>query len=388
MKKLDLCAFWIEILMVLFFVACDDDGSTSARSLDQKINATDMKASSTDASVDQNNQNSPKDAQVDAHTDAFLDQSLTDFLMDSSLSNDLDLFDLGIVDLGGHLSLDAMLVDQQIIDQMSSPDPCMILSQDINGQTLRGQALAEQLFRTLVQAYRPLTVENDLGGNPNRYTTARKKMFSEVYAVRNPQSQVLEDECVYTNQVAPIVADRGEPASDRLNCEHVFPREWMEQDRTTILFSHQESDLNNLAPSNPYANSSRGNLPYDVVTDIDGASAQFAPSKRGLNASRDSRFEPQDETKGDLARVVLYFSVRWGIPLTSQSANHQAQEILKQWHHADPVDAFEIERNQKVKALQGTFNPFIECPSFVDEIDFSNYTWALSNTDVMNLPNP
>jgi endonuclease I len=85
---------------------------------------------------------------------------------------------------------------------------------------------------------------------------------------------------------------------------------------------------------------------------------------------------------------VLYFSVRWGIPLIPESANHQAQEILKQWHHADPVDAFELERNQKVKALQGTFNPFIECPSFVDQIDFSNYTWSLSNTDIMSLPSP
>lgn len=57
----------------------------------------------------------------------------------------------------------------------------------------------------------------------------------------------------------------------------------------------------------------------------------------------------------------------------------QDQYILKAWHYADPIDNFEISRNDFVDSLQGNRNPFIDNPNYVCYIDFSNMSY---------IPNP
>ena len=52
----------------------------------------------------------------------------------------------------------------------------------------------------LVQtAYQPIEVEPDQGGTPNRYTTARKLMFTEIERKRGPQREMVVENATNTN---------------------------------------------------------------------------------------------------------------------------------------------------------------------------------------------
>jgi len=70
------------------------------------------------------------------------------------------------------------------------------------------------------------------------------------------------------------------------NREHVWPQSLLgvSVENSTIGVG---SDLQNLKPANPSVNSSRGNKYYD-------------------NATTSVSYEPRDEVKGDLARILLY----------------------------------------------------------------------------------
>lgn len=43
-------------------------------------------------------------------------------------------------------------------------------------------------------------------------------------------------------------------------------------------------------------------------------------------------------------------------------------DMLIAWHNSDPVDQFEIERNEAIYGIQGNRNPFIDHPEYVDLI--------------------
>jgi len=42
--------------------------------------------------------------------------------------------------------------------------------------------------------------------------------------------------------------------------------------------------------------------------------------------------------------------------------------MFKQWHEEDPVDAFEMNRNQQIYNNQNNRNPYIDHPELVEEI--------------------
>lgn len=66
------------------------------------------------------------------------------------------------------------------------------------------------------------------------------------------------------------------------------------------------------------------------------------------------QFEPADRSKGDVARVFLYFHDRYAIPFTVAELNQ-----FKQWSAKDPVDAEERKYHDQVMALTKTCNPYI-----------------------------
>ncbi len=93
-------------------------------------------------------------------------------------------------------------------------------------------------------------------------------------------------------------------------------------------------------------------------------------------------FEPRDEVKGDVARMILYMAVRYngenGEPdleltesvfgNTDKQPIHGMKSTLLKWHKDDPVDEFERNRNDVVFSYQENRNPFIDYPEFVDKI--------------------
>ena len=136
------------------------------------------------------------------------------------------------------------------------------------------------------------------------------------------------------------------------NREHVWPQSLLgvSVDNGDINVG---SDLQNLKPANPSENSSRSNKYFDNVT-------------------TSSSYEPRDEVKGDVARILLYMWTKWDFlslvdsyPSTYQMA---MLTVLLQWHEIDPVDDFERNRNEVIYSYQKNRNPYIDYPEFVELI--------------------
>lgn len=145
------------------------------------------------------------------------------------------------------------------------------------------------------------------------------------------------------------------------NREHVWPQSLLgvSVDNNSV---NQGSDLHNLKPSNPAENSSRGNKFFDWSTDADS-------------------YLPRAEVRGDVARILFYMATSYDFlslvnrtPATYQMA---MLNVLLQWHEDDPVDDFEMNRNDVIYSYQHNRNPFIDHPEFVEKIWGTS---TLSNT--------
>lgn len=128
------------------------------------------------------------------------------------------------------------------------------------------------------------------------------------------------------------------------NKEHVWPQ--------SKLGTASVSDINNLRPSNPSINSNRGNLPFVQGT--------------GTYGARTGGWFPGEADKGDVARIIFYMNTRWGLAISTSVIG--SLEMFKQWHEQDPVDAFEMNRNQQIYINQNNRNPYIDHPELVEEV--------------------
>ncbi|WP_176142062.1 endonuclease [Solibacillus isronensis] len=131
------------------------------------------------------------------------------------------------------------------------------------------------------------------------------------------------------------------------------------------------TDIHHLRPTDVQVNSSRGNLDFD-----EGGSAVTGCS--GCFKDSDS-FEPPNEVKGDVARILFYMATRYekgdrvDLELNEKVNNgsnpyHGKLSILLKWHKQDPVSEFEKKRNEKIFEWQGNRNPFIDHPEWVELI--------------------
>lgn len=202
--------------------------------------------------------------------------------------------------------------------------------------------------------------------SPVSYKHARELIFGFLY-LEGTTSQTYELETYYCNdtltnadfakgsQLGPMKI----PDNNIVNVEHSWP-----QSHFTSQFpkGFQKADLHILFPTDSKINSIRGNYPYgDTVSTLE---APCQEAVLGLNSSGERVFEPDDVIKGDMARAIFYFSVRY------KSKVDKNQEMsLRQWHELDPPDAREIELNEQIFEIQKNRNPFIDNPEYVDQID-------------------
>lgn len=133
------------------------------------------------------------------------------------------------------------------------------------------------------------------------------------------------------------------------------------------------TDLHHLRPTDVQVNSVRGNKDFD-----NGGS----PVANGGGSRTDSdSFEPRDAVKGDVARMILYMTVRyeggdgWADLEPNNNVNNGSAPsmgrlaVLKAWHQQDPPDAFEKRRNDVIhSSYQHNRNPFIDHPEWVEAI--------------------
>ena len=126
------------------------------------------------------------------------------------------------------------------------------------------------------------------------------------------------------------------------------------------------ADLHHVRPSDAGVNSSRGNKKYG---NSNNGTAKYGtnPAKNCLGGHYNSTyFEPLDNVKGDVARICLYVYVRWGSDwgATSITKVFQSVDVLLEWMELDPVDTWEMGRNEVIEDIQGNRNVFIDYPEF------------------------
>lgn len=187
-----------------------------------------------------------------------------------------------------------------------------------------------------------------------RYRQSRKLLFTKLA----PQLGEGEVTALYTGRRTPA---RKRKAPHGFNCEHVFPRAWMDR-KNSRTFKHQEADLHNLFPSEIEVNSRRGHLPFGVVGQIMSYRIGL-DSKIGEDEQGEIVIEPRPQVRGDIARALLYMAIRWGKPLR----NRQDLGVLKKWSKLDPPSQREERRDELIYGLQGNRNPFVSCPQLIDE---------------------
>lgn len=197
------------------------------------------------------------------------------------------------------------------------------------------------------------------------YKTARKKLFGQlhlsepsagIYALTSSYCQVNHNSDEMTHLG---LGPNKIPKNKYLNTEHSWP-----QSKFTKAFPKalQKSDIHILFPIISRVNSIRGNRPFGKV--ITSTTAVCDKAFYGKSAEGRSVFEPADEFKGNVARALFYYSVRYKVKI-----DEVQESYLRQWHHMDPVDASESIRNEDIYVIQDNRNPFIDIPELVDRIE-------------------
>ncbi len=155
------------------------------------------------------------------------------------------------------------------------------------------------------------------------------------------------------------------------NREYVWPKS-LGADTT----SGGGADLHHIRISDNGINNKRNSLKYG---NVDGGTAATGGSLVGNTFIGgyygDGFFEPHDNVKGDVARICLYMYVRWNTAwkCTNIEKVFESVDVLLEWCALDPVDTWEMGRNEVVSAYQGNRNVFIDYPELA---------WLMFNRDI------
>lgn len=190
--------------------------------------------------------------------------------------------------------------------------------------------------------------------------------------------------------------------------EHSMPKSWFNpKDRNSsgsLTYKDVKpmySDIVHVIPTDGTVNNKRSNNAYGEITDsakVEWQSAEgFSKQSKkggcgtsgwkeylGSDASKKRVFEPNDEYKGDLARIYFYMATcyedsvgTWTSDMFDAESDDGYQpfakwafDMLMRWSAADPVSQKEIDRNEACYQLQGNRNPFIDYPGL------ENYIWG------------
>ena len=166
--------------------------------------------------------------------------------------------------------------------------------------------------------------------------------------------------CFYTgNGLGP-----GWDGGSTWNREHTWPN-------SKSPTGNSENDIMMLRPTDSGVNSGRGNKAY---------------------GEGGSYYDPNGESNGkhnlhgDVARIVLYVYVRWGLTkaegassIWGTSGVIQSKSVLLKWMKEDPVDTWEMGRNDSVQSVTGTRNVFVDYPELA---------YALFNEEVPDMKTP
>ncbi len=158
------------------------------------------------------------------------------------------------------------------------------------------------------------------------------------------------------------------------------------------------TDMHHLRPCNSNLNSTRSNFDFSEISHTSSknvSSLSWATSDMANNYYTNGYFEPKDEFKGDIARMIFYMATRYDtgdtydlevggeIPdgyrnfTSGANGKHGNFKYLYKWATSgqDPVSNFEMNRNNVIDgSYQHNRNPFIDHPEFLIMIYDESYS--------------
>ena len=160
------------------------------------------------------------------------------------------------------------------------------------------------------------------------------------------------------------------------NREHSVPQSWFSK------ANPMKADIVHVVPTDAYVNNRRGSYPFGEVGSATWSSknnyCRLGSSKTPGYSGK--VFEPNDELKGDIARIYFYMITRYqdkcgnwsGGVFTSTYPGlvRWTLDMMMRWSKKDPVDERERERNKAVYSLQFNRNPFVDYPGLEE------YAWG------------
>lgn len=184
---------------------------------------------------------------------------------------------------------------------------------------------------------------------------------------------------------------------DCYNREHCLPQSWYKGDGNT---DYLVCDIIHVLPTDGYVNNRRSNNPL-AETNNPTWSSKNGYSRVGncsVSGYSGQIFEPNDEIKGDIARIYFYVVTRYENTATKWANNATASavfngssayqpfkqwyfDMLVRWAQNDPVDDLEIARNNAVYEEQGNRNPFVDYPGLED------YIWGEKKNEAFDYKN-
>lgn len=224
--------------------------------------------------------------------------------------------------------------------------------------------------------------DHGYGGLWTAYATTDRDFFYEndgtildIYSER-PNSS---DPYTYTLGTNQCGSSGYNGEGDCYNREHIVPQSLFDQASPMV------SDIHFIRATDGKVNGMRSNYPFGKVQIASFTSENG--SKLGNSVSPGyggTVFEPIDAFKGDVARMIFYFVTRYETQLSGFTSSNgtgdmlgtsaypglQAWELsqLLVWHAMDPVSPEEISRNNASYTYQGNRNPFIDNPSYAEQI--------------------
>ena len=137
------------------------------------------------------------------------------------------------------------------------------------------------------------------------------------------------------------------------NKEHTWPN-------SKGLNGSDEDDVMMIRPTVVSENSSRGNTAYGK------SSGYYNP-----NSESGGRLD----LRGDVARICLYQYTRWGNTqyMWGKSGVMESLDVLIEWMTVDPVDTWEMGKNDAVQSITGVRNVYVDFP----ELAFKLFGYAV-----------
>ncbi len=208
---------------------------------------------------------------------------------------------------------------------------------------------------------------SDLQGGTSQSNAASSALYKALQSMmKNEHSHIISydatrplyayTDCVSNDSSRIVSFYTGEFYTSTWNSGNIWNREHMWPRSKCINQSKKEdsADIMMLRPESASANSSRGNKGY-------GEGSAF--------------YDPGESSRGDCARVILYGYTRWGNTgyMWGASGVIENLEILLRWMEEDPVDTWEMGRNDAVESITGTRNVFV---------DYPEYAWLLFGREI------